>query len=407
MPKTVQRHGSDMDFAYLFERFPSLTQTFCYREVEEMRRQLGSFPVWSLRQPKDFSLDCPADLTASVHYLPDRQTLRAQLGSLKTMLGRFPLRVIWHVKRWGDRPRKYRLYEAAWLGRELRRHGVRHVHTHFAGDGARTAWWLRRLYGITYSFTGHANDMFCKVDDPVSLSTLVDDSSFVVTVSDFSRQWLSSQFPESADKIYRVYNGMRLSDTSGKDDIPDPPIIISVGRAIKKKGFSDLVKACGILRDSGLVFRCQIVGGGPLEQELRKMIAEMQLCNLVELTGALPWGEVRPRLGRASIFVLACISDNDGGMDNLPTVILEAMDAGVPVVSTHVAAIPEMVIDGVTGYLVSERDPQSLAASLAQLLGQPSLAKTMGEAGKAFARERFAVSETVAQLKELIYRYAV
>lgn len=392
-----------MKFAYLFARFPSLTQTFCFREVDEMRRQIGAMPIWSLRYPKDLSTDCPAELAACVRYLPERTELKRQIGSARRMIGRFPLSVIWEVKRWGQRSGMYRLYEAAWLGRELRAQGITHIHTHFAGTGARTAWWIRQLYGITYSFTGHANDMFCANDDPISLSQLIADASFVVTVSDFSKNWLAEHFPDCHSRLHRVYNGMKISTRFEAKNKKDIPLILSVGRAIKKKGFADLIDACAQLNRQGLAFRCQIIGGGPLESQLRAQIQALGLSTKVELLGAMPLVAVRQKLQDANIFALPCVAESDGGMDNLPTVILEAMDAGVPVVSTDLAAIPEMVNDGTTGFLVPGNDVQALSKALERLLRDPVMAEDMGQAGHALAQEKFSLPQTVSSLKALIH----
>lgn len=389
-----------MKFAYLFARFPSLTQTFCFREVEEMRNQMGEMPIWSLRYPTDFSTDCPKELAACVQYIPEHDDLRHELGSVRRTIGRFSPSIVWQVKRFGKGKGKYRLYEAAWLGRELKKQGVTHIHTHFAGTGARTAWWIQRLYGITYSFTGHANDMFCVNDDPIPLSRLVADAAFVATVSNFSKLWLHDQFPMYASKIYRVYNGMKLSSLPESDQCSKTPLILSVGRAIEKKGFSDLLDACACLQRDGIDFKCQIVGGGPLEPILRQQIQDLGLNSQVEILGSLPLAVVRKKLQEASVFVLPCVAETGGGMDNLPTVILEAMEASLPVVSTHVAAVPEMVQNGKTGLLVDEHHPQQLARALRELLLDPDQRKRMGASGRQFAEQHFAVDVTVAQLRQ-------
>lgn len=391
-----------MAFAYLFARFPSLTQTFCFREVEEMRNQMGVMPVWSLTYPKDYSADCPVDLAQQVQYVPDHEELRQHFGSLRRMLGRVPLSVLWQIQRSRNRKGKYRLYEAAWLGPRLRAQGVTHVHTHFAGTGARTAWWLRELYGITYSFTGHANDMFCPNDDALTLQRLVADAAFVVTVSDFSKAWLFDQCPEDKQKIHRVYNGMSVGGRLAGETSLEVPTIISIGRAIEKKGFGDLIQACSILRSKGFTFRCQIIGGGPLEDKLASQIAALGLGEVVELTGALSQERVQSSLRQASLFVLPCVAEVDGGMDNLPTVILEAMEAGLPVVSTRLAAVPEMVDHGVTGLLVEERQPEQLADALGLLLQDSLRRESYGKAGRRLAQERFSVEVTVEQLRSLV-----
>lgn len=142
-------------FAYLFERFPSFTQTFCYREVLEMRRQGVTAPLYSIRRPKDIPKDCPEELARAVRYLPEPNALAEEMKTLH-LLGRYPWKVIRTLSHWGKRPDKGRVLAAAWLGKRLQQEGVRHVHAHFAGIAARTAYWIKAFYGITYSFTGHA-----------------------------------------------------------------------------------------------------------------------------------------------------------------------------------------------------------------------------------------------------------
>ncbi len=388
-------------FAYLFERFPSFTQTFCYREVAEMERQAGTVPVYSIRYPSDLPVDCPPEIAARVRYLPEAADLGRDMKTLR-LLGRFPWPLIWQIRSWGKRPGKARLFEAAWLGPKLRAEGVRHIHTHFAGIAARTAWWIKKFYGIPFSFTGHANDMFCATDSPVSLSDLVDGAEFVVAVSDFSRDWLCRHCPGYEGKIHRVYNGMDLDIIPEVSRPPGVPVVVSVGRYIEKKGFADLIAACAALRDRGMEFRCEIIGGGPLDAVLRQQVAELRLEGIVDLTGPLPQEEVRRRLGGADLFVLACATESDGGMDTLPTVIVEAMAARLPVISTRLAAVPEMVDHGITGLLVGERQPEDLARAMAEILRDPSLRRRFGEAGRQLAQQRFSSPQTVAQLRALI-----
>ncbi|MEI6279254.1 MAG: glycosyltransferase family 4 protein [Verrucomicrobiae bacterium] len=391
------------DFAYLFERFPTFTQTFCYREVLEMRRQGCRAPVYSIRRPDDIPQDCPKSLAADVRYLPEPPALGREMKTLR-MLGRYPWPVIQQVRTWGKRPGKARLLEAAWLGPKLRADGIRHVHAHFAGIAARTAWWMKRFYGITFSFTGHANDMFCETESPVPLGDLVREAAFVVAVSDFSREWLCRRVPGLDAKIHRIYNGMDLAGFPAQAPSPGPHRIVSIGRCIEKKGFDDLIDSCAILRKKNLDFACEIIGGGPLEDRLRARIAELGLHDCVTLTGPLPQEEVRRRLASATLFVLPCVTETDGGMDTLPTVIVEAMAAGLPVISTRLAAIPEMVGHGVTGLLVDEKQPAQLAEAMAEILRDPDLAGRFGRAGKRAAAGLFASEPTVASLRDFLER---
>ena len=388
-------------FAYLFERFPSFTQTFCYREVLEMRRQGVTVPVYSIRVPKDVPTDCPAELARAVSYLPEPDALALEMKTLR-MLGRYPWKVIQTIRHWGKCPDKGRLLAAAWLGPRLRKAGVRHVHVHFAGIAARTAYWLKKFYGITYSFTGHANDLFCETDFPVTLGDLVREASFVVAVSDFTKRWLQERHPEHAAKIHRVYNGIDVSAFAQITPVPGVQRILSVGRYIEKKGFADLIDACAILHERGVHFECDIVGGGPLEESLRARVEKYGLQGIVRLTGPQPQEEVRKMLGAASVFVLACATEPDGGMDTLPTVIVEAMAAGLPVVSTRLAGVPEMVEEGVTGLLVEEKQPEPLADAIGAILSDPMKGRRYGISGKFAAAERFASKVTVGELRKLL-----
>src|SRR5215210_5133404 len=160
-------------FAYLFERFPSFTQTFCYREVQEMFRQRMDPLVFSIREMDEGTeSEVPADLRERICYFPQGEQLTAKVRALRAE-HKIPSRV-WEIfSGWGDRGDKTRLYEAAWLGPVLKRRGVRHVHVHFAGIAARAAYWMKKFWDISYSFTGHANDIFCETDFPVSLADLV------------------------------------------------------------------------------------------------------------------------------------------------------------------------------------------------------------------------------------------
>jgi glycosyltransferase involved in cell wall biosynthesis len=170
---------------------------------------------------------------------------------------------------------------------------------------------------------------------------------------------------------------------------------------IEKKGFGDLISACAQLREHGRTFRCSIAGEGPLEESLRAQISEAGLNEWVELAGPQTQAEIATRLAHTNIFVLPCVRDTEGGMDNLPTVIMEAMAAGSPVISTRLGGIPEMVEDGETGELVPERDPTSLALALERLLDDPERARRFGDRGRQMAREKFSIEESVRQLREL------
>ena len=227
------------------------------------------------------------------------------------------------------------------------------------------------------------------------------DTACAVTVSEFTADWMRRHFPGSSERIARVYNGLDLepfAGMGGEGAEAGVPLILSVGRLIEKKGFATLIESCALLRDRGTRFRCAIVGEGPLEDELAKAIADRDLAGYVTLAGPKNFGEIRDLLAETSVFALACATEADGGMDNLPTVIMEAMAAGCPCVSTRLAGVPEMVTEGETGFLLEEGDAAGIADAIAKLLGDPDSARAMGDAGRTLCHELFDREKTIRDL---------
>ena len=389
-------------FAYLLERYPAFTQTFIVREVEEMRRQGVEALVVSLRvaeaDPGDhFSKAASEDVLTA----PESEDLVTEIKRRRAA-GELPKAINQRLEAWGKEPDKLRLYEAIWAGDLLQKRGVKHVHVHFAGLAARTACLMKELYGITFSFTGHAQDIFCKTEYAIELGKLIREAKAVITVADFSAHHLQHIYPALAWKIHRVYNGLTLPASQANRDKISPPLIVSIGRLIPKKGFADLISACAFLKKSGVSFQCLIVGDGPLETELDAQISDSSLSEMVKLTGPKSQSEIAEMLDRTTVFALAAVVLPDGDSDNLPTVITEAMAAALPVVSTRVAGIPEQVEEGKTGFVVAPGNVPALAKKMEELLTNLPLAQRFGDAGFAKAQSEFSLSATVGQLRKLL-----
>jgi len=390
------------EVAYLFERFPSFGQTFCYREVAELERQGTKVHVFSIRQPTgEPAQEWDEDLVRRVHYLPEETTLVSEVDRALRE-GKVSLATRKTVQTWGRQTDFLRLYQAVYVGLRLREGGLTHVHAHFAGMAARTAFWIESFVGISFSFTGHANDIFAPRDFSISLEKLVERAATVVTVSDFSARFLQDRFPRQAAKVHRVYNGIdlarfRLADFSGAI-----PGVISVGRLIEKKGFGDLITACGLLVSRGLKFTCDIIGEGPLQASLQSKIETAGLNTCVKLVGPQTQEQIVARFANATVFALPCTRELGGEMDNLPTVIMEAMAAGLPVVSTPLAGVPEMVEPDVNGQLIPQHHPEALAGAIEGFLRQPQRAREFGQRGGDIARQKFSI-ETSAQLLRALF----
>ena len=389
-------------FAYLFERFPSFGQTFCYREVAELDRQDIAPAIFSIRNPKgEPPQDWDTRIVQRVHYLPEEKELLEDVRCAAKK-GKFSEDIVAALNEWGRRSDFLRLYQAVYVGLRLRQMGINHVHAHFAGMATRTAFWINKFFSITFSFTAHANDIFSPRQFEIGLDKLVDTARAIVTETDYAARFLRERFSHRADRVRRIYNGLDLAEFGRGDFSSTPPLIIAVGRLIPKKGFSDLICGCALLAERGKSFRCEIIGTGPLENELQGQIDELRLQNNVELLGAKPQTQLRHRLAAANVFVLPSVIDPDGGMDNLPTVIMEAMATGLPVVSTNVGGIPEMVIENETGFLVPPGDATRMADAIQSVISDRPLAAKLGQFGYVRAQALFYIEKNVRGLCALI-----
>ncbi len=392
-------------FAYLFERFPSYLQLFCHREASEMLRQGMSPQIYSIREAEELSSGSlalpPGGLT---QYLPNKEGLRLEVRQMAAER-RIPKSLLPTIQTWGEVPDKLRLYEAAWLGPRLKAAGIRHVHCHFAGIAARTCVWLKRFFHISFSFTGHANDIFRSSESPITMHEMVTEAHLIATVSAFSAEQLKAEYSASAKKISCVYNGIDVEALPRARPAQAEPQILSVGRLVEKKGYPILIEACRYLKEWGVTYRCLIVGDGPLREDLEKQIRSLEVHESVRLLGAQPAEAIHALLKESRLFALACVREQNGGMDNLPTVITEAMAAALPVVSTRLAGVPEQVLHEQTGLLVDPGDPRLFAQALRTLLENPARCEELGLAGREHARCTFSLKQTTRKLARLMTRY--
>lgn len=383
--------------AYIFERFPKFSQTFCYREVAELYRQGVRPHIFSLR-PADTGPEheWAPEILSKVHQLPEGDVFARLADQAQRSLSSEARKIL---RQWRGRRDSLRLHQAAYIGVRLRELGVTRVHVHFAGMAARTAYWIAKFFGIPFSVTAHANDIFVPNDFEIGLAEVFGSARQIVTVSDFAANHLRRKFPEAAAKVHRVYNGIDLDEFAGAR-FEKPPLILSVGRLINKKGLDVLIEACARMRE--LEFRCEIIGEGPLAKELRAQIARAGMNGRISLEGAKTRREIAAKLNAATMFVLPCRIDEDGGMDNLPTVIMEAMAASLPVISTDVGGIGEMVCAGKTGYLVSPNNPQAVAEAAERLLRDEKLARELGAAGRESCAKLFSLEKNVRALCDIL-----
>ncbi|MDA0813395.1 MAG: glycosyltransferase [Verrucomicrobia bacterium] len=392
--------------AYLYSRYPVVSQTFCDSEMMALEAMDVKVTIGSLNAPPDsFRHERLDRLKANVLYPAPPEVMTAPDGVRPPFWQKMKALAADHEQRFGaDTKPLTRAQNACYFATHFQRLGVQHVHVHFANRATHTALFLKEA-GFTYSFTAHAQDFMVDLDNDDLLREMVSGAEFVVAVSDYSRELLAKTCPDSADKIHRIYNGIALSDFK-RDDAPakveQPLQLVSVGRLIEFKGFQILIDAIATLNTSSTVFQLKIVGDGPLRQRLQSQIDSLQLGECVTLCGVCSQDQVRALLASADAFVLACLVDGKGASDVLPTVITEAMAAGLPVVSTCIAGVPEMVAHGETGLLAEPGNVEAFADALRELAtGTADWRRQLGAAGSVKARAQFDQMASARDLRQL------
>jgi glycosyltransferase involved in cell wall biosynthesis len=398
---------------YLLKTFPKLSETFILNEMLELERQGVNLHIFSLRSPQD-TCHHPAvsQLKAPVTYIPSllpqwqHTQETALIQSQLAWSRRNPAKLDRVLQFYCDRPEERRFNEflqGCYLAQVIERLGIDHLHVHFANVPAATAEIAQQLTGIPYSMTAHAKDIYLTED--VALDRRIRSAEFVLTCTEYNRRYLET-VSTSDTPIYRSYHGIDLTrfrpqedDAATEAETPSPLNILSVGRFCEKKGFSHLLDACHQLQQTGVPFHCTIVGFGPLADQIQAQIATLGLADHVTLVGKLTQTEVIEQYHRADVFVLPCVVTEDGDRDGIPNVLLEAMATGLPVVSTAISGITELVQSGENGLLVPERDAAALAAALTQLAQDPSLRQNLGRAGCRTVHQQFTLEHNVGQVK--------
>ena len=247
--------------------------------------------------------------------------------------------------------------------------------------------------------TVHAKDIYHRQVRVDRLRDKLEPAVFVATVSDANRRYLEGLM--NGRRVHVVPNAVdasRLRALDGND--PEPGLVLSVARLVEKKGLADLVDACAILGRRGARVRLQIAGDGPLRAELESRAGRKGVDAV--FLGALPHEEIVRLYGSAAVFCLPCVIASTGDRDGLPTSVLEAMALGVPVVSTAVSGLGELVVHQQTGLVVPERHPAALADALGKLLDDPEFADRLGSAARERVEREFSLGRSVALLRSLI-----
>ena len=405
---TPQTQPQQSPIAVLMSRFPSVTETFILREMIEMERQ--GMPVRVVSMIKETP---PVLHDAVKPWIPRALftpflSVRVVASNLR-VFGRRPLRYVSLLARLiaGTIARPLTLLKtlaifpkSVAIAQQLEQENVRHVHAHYASFPATMALIIATLgRGITFSITVHAHDI--QVDRSL-LRWKLREARFVRSISDFNRRFLEDLYPEARGKIHVIHVGIEPEQYAAAPPAPGISKLLCVAAHKPYKGLPYLIEACRILRDAGVLFHCDIVGHGPMRDELAAMIRERGLEEDVVLAGPRPQEEVAWMMSDAALFVLPSIVAPDGQMEGIPVALMEALASGRAVVSTTLSGIPELVENGVSGLLVPPADSAAFADAIRTLLAERERARAMGLRGREKVRAEFDLRDCVRRLVALL-----
>jgi glycosyltransferase involved in cell wall biosynthesis len=399
----VTRRGH---LAYLVGQYPNAGSTFIAVEVQQLRRLGFDVSTFSVRRPPQDQLvsEVLRDEHARTQFLfdgPKRRLADALLWALASRPGRLPgaVRRIWRTAPPGLRARVKAvayLLEACLLAREVTRLGIGHIHNHLGEASATVALAAAYLAGVTYSLTEHGSGIFFH-PHAWGLGRKIDGASFTACISDFCRSQCMLFAPQDAwPRIHLVHACVMPEFLERGDALPVPsePRLLFVGRLTAAKGLPLLIEAVRRVASRGTPVELTLIGDGPLRAE-----AERELAALGPGLRCLGWcgsDVVREEVLRARALVLPSLTEG------LPVVLMEALALHRPVIAPQLAGIPELVADGVDGWLVRPGSVDALEGSIAALLAAPpaELAR-LGAAGAARVRASHDPEREIEKLASL------
>ena len=418
------KSGSDKQIGYIIRSYPRLTQTFILNEILALEQIGASIQIFALTNPHEKVVQMQVDqVQAPIHYLDEDIQPRRFGNILKEhveVARRYftgYIRSLFYIATHAEIDQGYiasnrwecflqAVYLIYLLVLEEQRMGKRidHLHAHFAHDPTLVAYLMHGITGIPFSFTAHARDLY-QVPEKI-LADRIYQAKSVITCCRANLEYLNRIAPSQQSKFSLIYHGVNLTDFQpvphhAANVIPEVPLILSVGRLVEKKGFQDLLQALLLVKKKGERFQCAIFGDGPLCQQLREWIEEHGMADEIMLKGDITQQELIPIYQTANLFVLTPVQTEDGDRDGIPNVLLEAMAVGLPVITTAVAGIPELVDDNQNGLLYQPHDVNGISSGIIELLRNAEKRKQLGGAASQKVKEQFNVAQAAKRLKTL------
>ena len=388
--------------AYMTGEYPRATDTFIQREVAALRTSGVQVETLSVRKPasKEIVSDEVRAEQQRTHYLLPANPLRvvaAHAALLFTKPGSYlsALGVALSTRPPGLKAMVWQaayFLEAGLVASRMREHDLSHLHNHFSNSSCSVAMLASALGGFTYSFTMHGpaefyEPKYWRVDEKVRRA------KFVACISQFARSQAMVFAPqEHWDKLHVVHCGVNPEQFTPVRHEHRGSRLLFVGRLAAVKGLPVLLEAVARLAKERPEVILRVVGYGPDRAKLEDRAKQLGIRRSVEFLGYQSQAQVRDLLRQTDTFVMASFAEG------VPVVLMEAMAAGVPVVATRIAGVPELVEDAAHGFLVPPGDAAALAEKAAILLDDADLRNRFGAAGRAKVEREFNIATEADRL---------
>ena len=419
--------------AILLNYFPVLSETFIYSEIKGLKNLGIKISIFSLfRTDNDKIRNDAKDLLSLTTYLSDDFHIGTLLSAHLFFLLRRPrhyfktfffalehrntrsiLRTVILLWRMRGKSRLsvpkhdrqnilLHFFLVAPFAKRIHKGRYLLIHAHLVNAATSFAMLGSMLTKASYCVTTHATDLFVQ---PEMLRQKFKTASFIITCTKYNKEYIRERYPVvNLDNVYVIYHGLNVdlfrADLSKRER--KGPALLSIGRLVEKKGFHNLLHACRIINDRNIPFTLTIVGEGPERAQLELYVRVSQLTDRVIFAGAVPPDQIRSFYEKANLFVLPCIIASSGDRDGIPNVIAEAMAMELPVVSTSISGIPEVVASGKTGLLVEPNDVDALVDAILDLVQNPEKAVQMGRSGRERIIQIFDAKVKIKELYDLL-----
>jgi len=405
-PSSEKTAAGALRVAYLASKFPFPSQTFVLNEVEAHHREgVEILPLSCDRQGDESLLSNTGRKWARQTVTPGslvnrfwcvvRECFRSPIGTIRNvcwliaLLFVDPIEFLKGVKEF---------FAAASLARAVRQADVQLIHVHFASRSLNAGIMLSHLTGVPVSCTIHAFELWFRSGR--NLRFRLKNCLFIATESEYHVRYIREKCGEKIGALCHViHNGVDISQFDADRHDPVSGRIVLISRLAEKKGHKYLIEACSILKERQVECECVIVGGGEDYDTLAKQIKELGVGQSVRLVGPAANDQLRRYLDSAAVLALPAIVASDGDQDGIPLALVEAMACGVPVVSTNVAGIPELLRDGEAGCIVPQRDSQALADALESLLADEDRQRQLSVEGRKMVEAEFDIIKSAVKLR--------